>query len=394
MVEDFQDGQDCRSVNLSEALVDDDSPKESYSTHAPSKKSVDDCHQIRRAPYKVTPGVICSRVLIPQSRVGLAIGRKGGHIREMSATTGAHINVCIQNGKGRDEAYRLIVVTGSITAVCWAVDLLAQKTGLFNGYSNILSRPKEILNHKMDRTPVMDANSSIPEGKDGKGSPRPSEENIIDGATELKNNGDRKCDQIVPLPGIRVLVHSSMAGALLGRAGSTISFIRSQSNARIVLLNEEESAMEGGIVGERVLLIVGIPDYCRRAHLLVLGALNDTNFLAKAQAQQGLPGSIQQDYSKADTTLPYLRRSSKQPKNQMKDHEMSPYAFSPAHMNAMMSYQQQAFSMQLQEQHMLFQQQLWQYYQISPLPNYFENANMVHASIPLTEERYSMESDK
>jgi hypothetical protein len=28
MVEDFQDGQDCRSVNLSEALVDDDSPKE------------------------------------------------------------------------------------------------------------------------------------------------------------------------------------------------------------------------------------------------------------------------------------------------------------------------------------------------------------------------------
>jgi hypothetical protein len=72
----------------------------------------------------------------------------------------------------------------------------------------------------------------------------------------------------------------------------------------------------------------------------------------------------------------------------------SPYAFSPAHMNAMMSYQQQAFSMQLQEQHMLFQQQLWQYYQISPLPNYFENANMVHASIPLTEERYSMESDK
>lgn len=64
----------------------------------------------------------------------------------------------------------------------------------------------------MDRTPVMDANSSIPEGKDGKGSPRPSEENIIDGATELKNNGDRKSDQIVPLPGIRVLVHSSMVG--------------------------------------------------------------------------------------------------------------------------------------------------------------------------------------
>lgn len=64
----------------------------------------------------------------------------------------------------------------------------------------------------MGRTPVMDANSLIPEGKDGIGNPSPAEENIIDGATELKNNGDRKSDQIVPLPGIRLLVHSSMVG--------------------------------------------------------------------------------------------------------------------------------------------------------------------------------------
>lgn len=30
-----------------------------------------------------------------------------------------------------------VTVMGSVMAVCWAVDLLAQKAGLFEGYSNI-----------------------------------------------------------------------------------------------------------------------------------------------------------------------------------------------------------------------------------------------------------------
>jgi hypothetical protein len=98
---------------------------------------------------------------------------------------------------------------------------------------------------------------------------------------------------------------SMQAGLLIGKAGVTITDIRMQSRARVLLLDEEQSAKEGAvsirnmksqstsiiqrfdnlfplslsqIERERVLIIIGIPDYCRRAHQLIIAALSARPF--------------------------------------------------------------------------------------------------------------------
>ena len=58
-------------------------------------------------------------------------------IRSICDVTGAHVTIASPGVNERDVAHRLTSVMGSVMAVCWAVDLLAHKAGLYDGHSNI-----------------------------------------------------------------------------------------------------------------------------------------------------------------------------------------------------------------------------------------------------------------
>jgi hypothetical protein len=101
----------------------------------------------------------------------------------------------------------------------------------------------------------------------------------------------------------------TQAGSLIGKGGVTISEIRAQSRARVLVLDENESRGEGAVPGERVVLVIGAPEACRKAHQLVSAALTadyHAPFLA---------------------TLPY-------------DHHLQPVSAAPPHHHAQHQYHQ------------------------------------------------------
>ena len=87
--------------------------------------------------YHPLPGEAHTRMVLPGCRIGIVIGRGGEVIRSICDATGAHVTIASPGVDERDAAHRLASVTGSVMAVCWAVDLLAHKAGLYDGHSNI-----------------------------------------------------------------------------------------------------------------------------------------------------------------------------------------------------------------------------------------------------------------
>jgi predicted PilT family ATPase len=94
-------------------------------------------------------------------------------------------------------------------------------------------------------------------------------------------------------PGIRMVIESSMVGQLLGRKGRRVQEVKAQTGVRrIQVLTAEESRQEGGVRSERVVLLLGKGDACRRAHLLVstIFAMDPAELQRRKEEQELLMG--------------------------------------------------------------------------------------------------------
>lgn len=71
-------------------------------------------------------------------------------------------------------------------------------------------------------------------------------------------------------PGVRMVIEGSLVGQLFGWRGKRVQQVRSVAGVRrIQVLSVEESRQEGALYGERVVLLLGKRDACRRAHQLL-----------------------------------------------------------------------------------------------------------------------------
>ncbi|GAB5029431.1 Hypothetical protein NocV09_00100460 [Nannochloropsis oceanica] len=274
--EGCQDDHDCDSSDLSSQ------PNDSLS-HYEGEPSLSTCslrpglyQHTGQAPHQLPLVDTYARLLLPSTRMGIIIGRRGEAIRSICDITGAHVSIASLEHNKRDSAHRMVVVMGSAMSVCWAVDLLAQKAGLFEGYSNIHPHHKSRKHLKtLVSTPT---SSSVPTRIDLKEATSPTSASRVRKSSPSGEDGiiaasSHEKFELSP-PGIKMVIDSSKAGLLLGKGGVIISKIRSKSKARVLLLDQSLSAKEGAIANERILIIIGKPDYCRRAHQLIIAALS------------------------------------------------------------------------------------------------------------------------
>lgn len=178
-------------------------------------------------------------LLLPASRIGGVIGRGGDVIKGIRELTGTRIHISPAAEDDRDPAFRLVTVSGSVQEVCSAVELISRQAGLFERQQG---------------------------GEDG---------------------------EDYPPPGLRLVIDSSHAGQVIGKKGATINEIRTQSQARIQVLSDEESAEEGALSMERVILLIGEAEACRLAHKMICSLLAN----AYASASSNSPSGHQQQPS-------------------------------------------------------------------------------------------------
>jgi poly(rC)-binding protein 2/3/4 len=127
---------------------------------------------------------------------------------------------------------RLVTISGTVQEVCSAVELIARQAGLFG------------ITHRRGGSRGGDA----------------------------MDEDDPYADDYYP-HGLRLVIDAANAGQLIGKKGATINEIRTNSGARVQLVSDEESAEEGALEGERVVVLTGDPEACRLAHKLICSVL-------------------------------------------------------------------------------------------------------------------------
>jgi predicted RNA-binding protein YlqC (UPF0109 family) len=160
-------------------------------------------------------------------------------IRELS---GAHITILQSGTDHRSLQFRLVAIAGPIPTVSLAVQLIGAQAGLFDddphaGAASMLHDPL----FRFHNQPWADGAGG------GAGASSPPAD-----------------------PGVRMVIEAGMVGQLLGRRGRRVQEVKSQTGVRrIQVLTAEESRQEGGVRSERVVLLLGKGDNCRRAHHLI-----------------------------------------------------------------------------------------------------------------------------
>lgn len=184
-------------------------------------------------------------LLLPASRIGGVIGRGGDVIKGIRELTGTRIHISSASEDDRDPAFRPVTVSGSVQEVCSAVELIARQAGLFE-------------------------NQQQQQGEGGE-------------------------EEYYP-QGIRMVIDSGNAGQLIGKKGATINEIRTQSQARIQVLSEDESAEEGALGMERVVILMGDAEACRVAHKMICSLLAAAYAAAAGGGGVNSPSGQQQQH--------------------------------------------------------------------------------------------------
>jgi predicted RNA-binding protein YlqC (UPF0109 family) len=247
---------------------------------------------------KHKPSTITTRILLPAFCAGCIIGRGGDVIKGIRDFSGAYITILESGSDNRNSNYRLVTLVGPLQAVATAIQMIGLQAGLFDndlpvgqdGHSQITSRGSGLHDHHPSMTPQ----SFLPAFPSRVSQPLYSR--MASQEKEAETVGASGAGEDMDL-GICMVVDGVMLGQLMGRRGRRIDEIRTQTGVRrIQVLSASESQQEGVIRQERIVVILGTAEQCRRAHqdiTLVLEA--DPLSLQQWEELRGLGGLENED---------------------------------------------------------------------------------------------------
>ncbi|PSS17318.1 KH domain-containing protein [Actinidia chinensis var. chinensis] len=185
-------------------------------------------------PLKVTPGSILFRVLCPASKTGSVIGKGGSIISQIRQETGVKVRV-EETVPGCDE--RVIVIIGSDKDN----EVIVERSKEDGDGTNANEEADDANEHDED-----DDKKSIPveDSQSEKGMSSVQKalllvfERMVEGESETKE-GDEQSNKSSTFV-VRLLVLSSQVGCLLGKGGSVIKQMSSDSGAQIRILPREK----------------------------------------------------------------------------------------------------------------------------------------------------------
>ena len=214
-----------------------------------------------QATRKHKPNAITTRILLPALFVGCIIGRGGDVIKAIRDFSGAYITILESGSDNRNSKFRLVTLVGPLEAVGTGIQMIGLQAGLFDDHNQVPSGGNLLPNHH----PPMAPHSFLPSSPTrvsqplynrGAGQEREAETVGASGA------GEEDMDA-----GIRMIIDAGIVGQLMGRRGWRVHAIRMQTGVRrIQVLGASESQQEGSIRNERVVVILGTAEQCRRAH--------------------------------------------------------------------------------------------------------------------------------
>lgn len=247
---------------------------------------------------KHKPNSITTRILLPAFCAGCIIGRGGDVIKGIRDFSGAYITILESGSDNRNSNYRLVTLVGRLQSVGTAIQMIGLQAGLFDNdlpvgqdeIAQLMSRGSG----RHDHHPSLVPQSFLPSSPS-----RVSQSLYSRGATqgkEAETVGASGAGEDTDL-GIRMVVDAGMLDQLMGRRAWRIHEIKTQTGVRrIQVLSASESRQEGCIRNERIVVILGTAEQCRRAHqdiTLVLEA--DPLDLQQWEQQRGLGGLRNQD---------------------------------------------------------------------------------------------------
>ncbi|XP_059631198.1 KH domain-containing protein HEN4-like [Cornus florida] len=213
----------------------------------------------QNVPLKISPGSAAFRVLCPASKIGGVIGKGGRIISQIRRETGAKVKV-EENVRGSDE--RVIVIMGSdkeneVDSERSNED--AEETNTAEEVDDAKERGED--DEDKQSVPVENLRSD-------KGTSSVEKalflvfERIVEGELET-DGGDKESDRSSTFV-LRLLVLSSQVGCLLGKGGSVIKQMSSESGAQIRILPRDKLPSCASPADELV-QVTGAPDAVRKA---------------------------------------------------------------------------------------------------------------------------------
>ena len=207
-----------------------------------------------------------TRLLLPAWSAGRIIGRGGEVINGIRELSGAHITILQSGTDNRSIMYRMVSVSGPIPAVGLALQLIGSQAGVFD---DDLPAQQQVLAYRGGGLHHTHAHHQAllrqQHHQQLHGSAAAAGLGLAaEGGSDLGGAEDMED------PGVRMLIEGGLVGQLLGRRGHRIQEMRMQTGVRrIQVLNAEESRLEGSIRNERIVIIMGTADQCRKAHQLI-----------------------------------------------------------------------------------------------------------------------------
>lgn len=190
--------------------------------------------------FKITPGSIVFRVLCPANKIGSVIGKGGNKISQIRQESGAKVRV-EEVVPGCNE--RVIVIAGS-----------GSDNGISNEVKDISDADKETKETEeiKENKETEDTNEAGKQESVADEDPQPEKvasslqkalmlvfERMVEGESEV-NEGDEDHNKETTTFVVRLLVLSSQVGPLLGKSGSVIKQLASESGAQIRVLPRDK----------------------------------------------------------------------------------------------------------------------------------------------------------
>lgn len=212
-----------------------------------------------------------TRILLPAWSAGCIIGRGGDVIKSIREVSGAHITILESGTDNRSIKYRMVALAGTIPAVGAAIQMIGIQANLFD--DDLSARQGGNIQAPSGAGLLHDPHSSIASPSLLPRQPQPLYDRAGRGkATEMLGGAGAGEDKQsaagdMEVSGIRLIIDAGMVGQLLSRRGWRVNDIRAQTGVRrIHVLNAGESQLEGSIRNERVVVVLGTAEQCRRAH--------------------------------------------------------------------------------------------------------------------------------
>ncbi|KAF5469314.1 hypothetical protein F2P56_013398 [Juglans regia] len=218
--------------------------------------------KVQNQPFKSSLGSAVFRLLCPAFKTGGVIGKGGTIISEIRQQTGAKVRV-EDTVPGCDE--RVVFISGSDKETEVATDLSQEDGGEETNKDKEKNDELEQSQNNEDKE-----SDTVGDSKSDKGTSSVQKalllvfERIIEGETEAGGGEEDTQDSSKSSIVLRLLVFSSQVGCLLGKGGSVIKQMSSESGAQIRILPRDKLPLCASVTDELV-QISGEADAVRKA---------------------------------------------------------------------------------------------------------------------------------